>query len=544
MLKKFSWVVALCLCLMLGPAWAADQAKVADAVKGGQQWLKKQQQPNGSWNETQWGGYTGAATGFAVAALIETGVPWNDPAVVAGINYLKSLATVQPNGSVSLWPGGYNTYNHGTALVALSLWARAQGDAVDVTTTNLIRAARNYSLSAQYLGDDAWKGSWSYSGFSGGDNSNTQFGVMGVWYANRFLGDMAGAQPWSDGVYSWLQHIYVDAGGGRALFDYQPGYGHYAGSMTGAGLWELAMIDKGEDPMATAAENWFSQAGNYRWDLNPGPSYNNRTFHYYFVYGMAKALAATVGSQNTLGPEARAWSTDLVNRMVDDEAVWGAAPANPGDITDCYWQNPGYSDADAVMCTAWVLMAIAFVDLNVPKKEAFLPDIPSEDFPIGGLITLLAEGGATISRPGRRNIAGANLPSTVTLPVGAMEFTLHNVPVGGQAVLAIKVPAEALNPANPHAFVDAAGNLKEGLSWFKIRNGKWKGMVPIVVDKVAQEIRVTLTDGGPEDDDGMANGEIMDPGAPGFGATEEAATTNPPGGGGKSICFITSLFGN
>lgn len=198
-------------------------------------------------------------------------------------------------------------------------------------------------------------------------------------------------------------------------------------------------------------------------------------------------------------------------------------------------------------------MSLALASVSIEKQEVFLPDPPATDVPPAnrGMVTLRTSGGVTISSALRGNIGRANKSDKIKLPIGSFDFTLNHVPVGGTAELRIDVPAGALDPNNPEGFVekDQQGNLviKSGLNWFKIQSGAWKGIasVPIRIELnqfFGGAIFVTLRDGGPEDKDGTANGQIVDPAAPGVGAEEEA-------GGGSSEkdkpCFIaTAAYGS
>ena len=542
-IKSLCMMLALSLLVLAGSAMAASEAKVAQAMQGGQQYLRDTQLVNGSWRD----GYTGnvdSATAFAVAALLETGIPVSDPAVIKGIQYI--VANAGWNGTYTRLGGGDN-YDHSSCLIGLSLYALASNPA-PITLTNIIRSARNFTVANQYVGNNSYKGSWTYSGNSSGDTSNTQFAVMGLWYANRFLGESSSVTdtPWAQNllVYLTTVHQIVDAQNNYGVFRYYPN-GNYTGPMTAAGLWCLAMIGQDQDPMALRVEEWFASPAKYRWDITPNSYWGGaREAYYYFLFGMAKALQATVGHQNTLGTPARPWAQDFINEIVDNQAIWNTGASQPDGITRTHWAGNASLDGGNVLSTAWMLMSLAFIDPSVEKKDALLPDPPDADFPIRGLLTLSVKGNATISRAARRKIGPEKSAQTVTLPIGATEFIINKVPVGGTTILYIKVPDEALNPNNANSFIDAAGNLKPGLNWFKIRNGAWKGQanIPIIIDRASKEIQVTLRDGGPEDDDGLANGKITDPGAPGFGVDGDVAADGDQTHSSSGLCFISSIF--
>jgi hypothetical protein len=150
----------------------------------------------------------------------------------------------------------------------------------------------------------------------------------------------------------------------------------------------------------------------------------------------------------------------------------------------------------------------------------------------------------TISNASRGNTDGvARRADTIKLPVGSFDFTLNHVPAGGSIVLTIDLPAQVPGDPSGNNFFQKDGvTPKPGLNWFKVINGSWHGTgIPIILDPVANTMKVTLTDNGPAD--ACPNlGVIVDPGAPGFGA---AASGPESSGGGGSGCFIaTAAFGS
>ncbi|MEW5735504.1 MAG: hypothetical protein AB1921_11650, partial [Thermodesulfobacteriota bacterium] len=319
---SFALLAAVCLALFAQPALAANQQKVSDAIHGGQQWIINKQLGDGSWSDSRYGN-PNTSTAFAVAALLETGVSWQYTGITRGIQYIMDHAVDRGGGLIELGSqDGEQNYAHNSCLLALALYA-AQADNVPITLTNLINGAKLFTESYQVNNPgSSCHGSWGYDRWDNcGDNSNTQFAVMGLWYANRFLGVSSATEPWATANYAWLQYTFRDLGSGRGSFGYTSPWTY--GTMTGSGLWQLAMIGKSDDPMVTAAANWFSYTPNYLWSGVPSPFYASpTTAYYYFIYAMAKALTATVGAQNLLGPEQRPWTTDLVNEMVDNKAIW------------------------------------------------------------------------------------------------------------------------------------------------------------------------------------------------------------------------------
>ena len=491
------------LCCFCAEIFAATPEQVAEMVSKGQQYLYNQFVDNED-GSGYWPDYTNlAGTCAAVAALLETGKA-DDPdyhdMIVKGVEYIKKY--IQQDGSIQ---DGHQMYETGLALVALSLFDadHSQGPEFE----QVIKDAVDFLLIAQNLDETSNEyGGWYYSHPSrDGDLSNTQFAVMGLWYAYRYLGLQPVGTDWADALMVFLQgtQSFHDGGENEGAFSYYPHTTSFlSGTMTGAGIWCLAMIGEETNPMTQKAVDWF--ANNYRWDIVPGPDASGA--YYYFVYGMAKGLTAALGTNGKVGEND--WVQDLQDTMWENKQEDGGA---------YFWNYDGWLDPDAVMSTSWVLMSIAFADTNVEVRERILAD-PKLDNPVKGKVTLTVPLGVTITGAIRSAVADAKKGLTVGLPIGAVGFTL-NLKKGTTCVMTIELPAGAMDPENPDSFVNPDGTLKDGLAWFKIENGEWKGhsTVPIEIDKAANVIRVLLTDGGPEDEDGKVNGKIVDPGAPGYG---------------------------
>ena len=336
-------------------------------------------------------------------------------------------------------------------------------------------------------------------------------------------------QTWND--QDWVKTDH-DTWGVDGAFSYKPTYEDFygAGPMLGAGLWCLSIIGEDLNPMVEIALAYFNNEKNYTWDtpLGGGNAY------FYATYSMAKALTVTMGTTQKLGDHE--WVQDLKDMMVDV----GNGHINhvvDSDPVQNYWRGTEGLDGGNVLATSWVLMSLAFADPNVESPHKILADEPSLENLVSGNVKLSVFNGVTISGAARVAIANAQKEQSITMPVGAFDFTLNNVPQGGSVELKIEVPAETMDPANPNSFVNADGTLKQGVSWFKIVNGNWKGQgsVPIQIDPASNSIRVTLKDGGPEDADGLADGKIEDPAAPGFGVSSSSDDDD-------NSCFIRAIF--
>ncbi|QTA82229.1 terpenoid cyclase domain-containing protein [Desulfonema limicola] len=532
---------------------SSESNNITLAIKGGQQYLKVQQVEavyDEEGNLTDGGYWTDsrqreplASTAFAVSALLETGVPRTDQTVIDGVNYIKQY--VNEDGGIYM-PSNRSNYINAACLVALSLYGIPGADAEYDT---MVQNSMDYSLSRQnlplpegslqtpeeYYG--AYYGGWTYRKTSSGeqsqgDLSNTQFAVMGLWYAHRYLGKSTIGEPWSEALFTYLKrcHGWYDEENGQTWndqawaknknvvgtdggFSYKPDYAEFypGGSMTAAGIWSLFMIGHDQHEMINIAIEWFDH--NYTWDINPGAYYSgDMSAYYYYVYSMAKALTSVLGNQ-LVGEHD--WIQDLKDTMLEKmiEVDGNEIPAQN------YWAGTGSLDGGNIIATSWVLMSLAFAAPDVESPEKILADDPNLETPIPGSVTISADGDVTISDTLRVSFQEAEIDPDVVLPVGGFEFTFNKVGQGEATVLTIKLPKGALEPGGENSFINEDGSQKEGLAWFKIQEGKWVGLpdVLIEIDMEAYSLQVTLKDGGPEDADGLVNGKIVDPGAPGYG---------------------------
>ncbi len=502
-------------------------------------------------------GYELPVTCSTVAALLETG-KYSDPLyktdIDNAITYIRSFVKTDTLNSVTYHgiyqDSGDANYDNGLALLALSLYGQQTTFATPALqtayNTDVSNALQFFVAGQSSTGIST--GGWRYTFPStDADMSVTQFGAMGMYYGSHYLNvtiDPSVAGSWSNKLYTFLQHDQDTTDTSNpALFGhfyYTPnGSDGTPLAMSGAGLWSLAMIGKGGGTEANNAVGWF--AANYN-SLLGDTWQSSGSNNYYMVYAVAKGLTATLGVSTKLGGSI-VWADGLTTAMYNQASTSG---------TLTHWVDQydlSYVDPNSNMSTAFVLMSLAFADINLGTTDKFLPDpAPVTGVtapPLSGMVTLETRGGTTISVAGRAN-AGENgtVPATVTLPLGSFGFTLNlptTTPATTSVVLTLVPPASAFDPANPNSFVNADGTVKAGINWFKVVGGTWKGTsVPITVDLVNKVITVTLTDGlVGVDADGIVNGKIVDPGAPGFGAAPANASTS-----GNSSWFGCSVGHN
>jgi hypothetical protein len=552
------------LCSMPVRSVAATDDQINAAIAGGQKWLATSSNyhecssntgtpgcssgTSTSADKVYWvsyGDYSVGATAAVVTALMESGgdaTPAYHALIVKGINFLKDM--VQPANGTG-WiaggiytPNGYETtYETGLAILALATYGRLYP--ADTTLGPIIQNAMNFLISYQNSNQSSdHYGGWRYSpNDTDADLSVTQFAVMGLWAGSKYLGITISDKSWAQKNFAYLKKEQnADGGAG-----YYVGYGS-DGQMTGALIWLLALIEQDStttQTMLNKAFTWFNN--NYTWEEDPINGV-------YGWYALGKGLGATLGTNNRLGDPAtgHVWMGDL------RDGIWNALSTKPpvpqtDPVTAVNWS---WSYFGPSISTAWVL---ATLSLTYEGTTQNIGNAPTVDYPITDTITIHSAGGVTIKSGTRSAIGQGRKSDTVTLPIGALDFTLNHVPNCASTVLTIDLPSNALDPNNANSFVNKDGTLKTPINWFKIdKSGFWAGVksVPIRIVRSATDpksgyIEVTLTDGGPEDTpSGVCDGKIVDPGAPGFGASSGSGPESSGGSGGGGCFIATAAFGS
>ncbi|HUG92638.1 MAG TPA: hypothetical protein VML55_17490, partial [Planctomycetaceae bacterium] len=164
---------------------AQSDDRVTAARQKGVEFLKSRQKSDGSWDYE--GHHTGI-TALCTLALLENGLPPSDPAIDRGLQYVRrNLDDLTQTYDVTL-----------SILLLHRVGAR-------------IDRGRIRDLAARLIAGQQTSGGWTYScpkvtgvvlsnprlmpkpGASPGDNSNTQFGTLGLWVASREGVDISSA---------------------------------------------------------------------------------------------------------------------------------------------------------------------------------------------------------------------------------------------------------------------------------------------------------------------------------------------------------------
>jgi len=267
--------------------------EVSRAVAQGVRYLKAAQRVDGSWPYDTKEHVQGAAA-LAVLALSQAGVPQEDIAVQKGLRFILS----QPVSEV---------YNAGCVAMALE----------SVDPARYIRGiaqARDFLVSAQNA-----RGMWSYKRGDPlrtvGDNSNTQFAILGLHAAMS-----AGLEVPGETLALAMRHYSAsqNADGG---WGYRPGADSY-GSMTAAGVASLHILGarlyvEGEecgkyrqDPRVAAGLGWLAR--NYTTTANPSGS---QKWIYYYLYALERVGVLT--GLRTIG--GNDWYLDGARYIIDTQ---------------------------------------------------------------------------------------------------------------------------------------------------------------------------------------------------------------------------------
>ncbi|GAA5234286.1 DUF4214 domain-containing protein [Verticiella sediminum] len=115
-------------------------------------------------------------------------------------------------------------------------------------------------------------------------------------------------------------------------------------------------------------------------------------------------------------------------------------------------------------------------------------------------VTLVNDAGLTQQGVSTATLETGSLPQDLALPLGALAFTVRNVPDSGIVNFSVYVDGDL--PIN---------------GYFKQVDGQWYDIATAITE-VGGKVRIdfSIEDGGMFDADGERNGVIVDPGAPGF----------------------------
>ncbi|MEX0937074.1 MAG: DUF4159 domain-containing protein [Pirellulales bacterium] len=319
----FILTAALLLALFASPASAeVDAQQVTAAIDRAIAYLKREQHAGGTWDEHT--GYPGGVTALATLALLNAGVPIDDPQLQRSLTYLRQLESDK------------------TYVVALQTMALCAAE----PKKDLLLIQRNARwLEAMQIKQEGRSGSWSYPGASG-DNSNTQFALLGLHEAER-SGIRIDRQVWQRAHDYWERTQHNDGSWG-----YLPGYPP-TGSMTSAGIASLVITgealgnadanvvdgqvlccgEQGENDRLDQALAWLGR--NFQVDQNPGEDDrggSGQVYFYYYLYGVERVGRMTAHRFIGAHDWYREGADELLKRQDKLSGFWrgtGHAENNP-----------------------------------------------------------------------------------------------------------------------------------------------------------------------------------------------------------------------
>ena len=273
-------------------ALAADlsEIEVKQAIERGKQFLVKEQAQEGSW-PAEANIRTGVSS-LCILALINSGMSPQDPPVRRGLQYLRSRTQEE-------YGGQYETYQVSLLIMALAA-AKEKSDAVLIA--DLAQRLENGQIRAENPG--AWSYTLTNGRQSGGDQSNTQFAILGLREAVE-AGASVSRQTWELARDYWERNQNTIDGGWGYNVGGQGGIQPSRGSMTVAGVASLSITQQmlksddgvaadGTPPCCDEAPPYVPLERGIGWlargfSVNQNPGLGGVNNLLYYIYGVERA---------------------------------------------------------------------------------------------------------------------------------------------------------------------------------------------------------------------------------------------------------------
>jgi hypothetical protein len=270
-------LAAMLLITAAAPARAQDELSadaVRNAIKRGIEYLKQEQSPRGDWME--YAGYPGGVSALCTLAMLEAGVPPDDPHIKSALEALRKLPPKQ-------------TYV--TSLQTMVLCAAEP-------KRDLVQIRINVRwLEDTQIKDGPYKGAWSYPATGRGDNSNSQFALLALHAAER-VGVEVSDQTWRRAYAYWKKAQNPDGSWGYVADS------SGTGSMTCAGIASMVIASGkitppdasvedgrvqccGEQEKNDAIERGLQWLGR-NFTVNGNPNSNLDNWEYYYLYALER----------------------------------------------------------------------------------------------------------------------------------------------------------------------------------------------------------------------------------------------------------------
>jgi hypothetical protein len=344
--------------------------EVENAIDRASQYLVSRQNKDGSWSADMaaWSKYQVGISSLATLALLNAGKKPTDPAVSRGLDYLRSIKDPEL-----------------TQVYEISLMIMALAAAKNKDDLHIIRNLAQKLADCQ-LKDGRFRGGWGYdlNRVGGGDNSNSQFAVLGLREAAA-SGVNVDREIWERAHRHWVNGQSGDGGWNYKL----AGDAQSTGSMTAAGIATMVITesmlreDKDVNPDGTphccgdVSPNDALERG-IGWmerNFSVGNNPNGAGWAVYYMYGIERA--GRLSGRRFFG--AKDWYREGARFFVDRQAARNGA-----------WQDGRFqADGDSIVSTSFALLflskGLAPVLINKLKYGDSAP-LDGARKPAGGLV--------------------------------------------------------------------------------------------------------------------------------------------------------------
>ncbi len=355
------------------PAYLSLKLELENAIKTGNQYLKKAQDKKGYWKDNTIPAYTAMAI---TAAMRDPNLDIKNTPEHIKSAYKWLLSTQKKNGG--FYVKGLATYNTATGIMALA----ASGDPAHIEA---IRNGRNFLISQQAdFGDNkAMKnlsGGVGYGASAPHSNmSTTTLSVEAIKITEALVKDSAGEnhqdldwdsliefvsrcqnlhetnkQPGISNDGSYVYYPGESKAGTQKNVDGTETLRGY-GSMTYAGLLSMIYADLDEeDPRVTSAVDWLNK--NFTTKENPGMG--QQGLYYYFNI-MAKALsAANIQTITTKDGKKVDWRSELSKKILTSQREDGSWT----NKNSRWWEN------QPELVTCYAVLTLETIHGSLPNK--------------------------------------------------------------------------------------------------------------------------------------------------------------------------------
>lgn len=320
--------------------------KVRQSIELGTRYLKSQQNRSkgssrfGSWPDHLI--YEGGVTSLCTLALLNAGEPVDSEPIQRALNYLRSLEDPK--------------FTYSTALQTM-VFCAAEPEKDMAQIRRNVRWLESIQVDA-----GPRKGTWGYSGTRGtGDNSNTQFALLGLHEAAR-VGVEVREETWRNALDYWLRTQKDD--GSWGYYEDQPS----TGSMTCAGIASLIVtMDKlpeyqgdatitgdsvaccGKQANIDRLELAFDWLGrHFSYTRNPGPENSHLLYYMYGVERVGRLSGRRFFLSGTRLADRHDWYREI--------AEWLVAHQDP---TLHFWVGVGTAEQNKQVATAFALLFLS-----------------------------------------------------------------------------------------------------------------------------------------------------------------------------------------